>query len=320
MAEKIKWGIIGCGNIVENRFLPALSKEVLNGELYAIASSGKSERFARVVEHYKPLFLYHDYNDLLVNKDIDAVYIPLPNSLHAAWSIKAMRAGKHVLCEKPIACSLNELNEMEKAAVDNHVHLMEAFACLHSPLYPTIRHLILNGEIGEIRSVSAVFCDNITGVEHLVKKDMGGGSIFDVGCYSVLSIRQITAQEPVSVKAIASYLPGGVDATVIALFEMENKMLAGYTSSINSARKREISVLGSEGHISFMHTPNAWGEQHILLANRSSSKDISLTIKNTYASEIEQFGRCILNGEKPFVTIEESKKNIKAMEMLLQSI
>jgi predicted dehydrogenase len=318
--DKIKWGVLGCGNIVGSRFLPALSEVVKNGELYALASLSNGERVKNAASHYHPVKVYYDYDELFADDNVDAVYIPLPNSLHKDWAIKAAQKGKHVLCEKPLTLTVSDINEMEQAAKQNNVCMMEAFACMHSPLYQGIRTLIADGEIGDLKTVSCSFCDMVVNANHLLLPEMGGGSIYDVGCYSVLSIRQITLREPVSVKACASFLSTGADETVVALFDMGDGIFAKYESSVLTARKREIAVLGNKGHISFMHTPNSWGELHITLKNKQGTKDVVFNANNTYAMEIEQFGRCILNGEKPFMSIEESRKNLHMMEMLFQAI
>jgi predicted dehydrogenase len=318
--KKIKWGVLGCGNIVEYRFLPAMSKEVNNGELYAIASHSKSERLTKAISLYHPPVIYDHYEELLADSNIDAVYIPLPNSLHKEWAVKSAHSGKHILCEKPITLTESDLDEMEQAAQKNNVFLMEAFACMHSPLYQRIRSLIADGEIGNMKIVTANFCDMVDNAEHLLLPEMGGGSIYDVGCYCVLSIRQITSREPVSVKATATFLPSGADATVVASFDMGDGVIAEYESSISTARKRDITVLGDKGFIRFMHTPNSWGELHITLKNHKHTKDIVLNARNTYAMEIEQFGRCILDGELPSLSVDESRKNLRMIEMLFHAI
>jgi predicted dehydrogenase len=318
--DKIKWGILGCGNIVEYRFLPALANDVKNGELYAIASFSKSERLAKAISLYHPPMIYNTYDELLADKNVNAVYVPLPNSLHKEWAIKAAQAGKHVLCEKPIALSVSELDKMECAAKENNVFLMEAFACMHSPLYQGIRSLISEGEIGDLKIVTACFCDMVDNAEHLVMPKWGGGSIYDVGCYVALSIRQITLREPVSVRATATFLTSGADETVIASFDMGDGIIAEYESSISTARKRVYTALGSKGFISFMHTPNSWGELCISLKNHKHTKDIVLKARNTYAMEIEQLGKCVIDGERPLVSIDESRNNLRMMEMLFKAI
>lgn len=322
LMDRIRWGILGCADIVERRFLPALTKEVQNGEIYALASRGRSERLARVTAAYDIPKVYYDYDDLLADPAVDAVYIPVPNSLHAEWTIRAARAKKHVLCEKPIACSVFDVERIGAAATENGVVVMEAFACLHSPLYGTIRNLIDAGEIGELMAVDSVFCYNMTDREtnNTGNPALCGGSIYDVGCYNTLTIRKLTRREPVSVTARAHFWDNGLDATVRAVFDMGDDLLCAYTSSVETVSRRGISALGTEGYIHFPHTPNTWGELFITLSNAKGSREIRLHTRNTYALEMEQMGRCILQGERPLLTLEDSARNVRALEMLHDAI
>lgn len=320
--ERIRWGILGCADIVERRFLPALTKEVQNGEVYALASRGSSERLARVTAAYDIPKIYHDYDALLTDPAVDAVYIPVPNSLHAEWTVRAARAKKYVLCEKPIACSVADVERISAAAAENGVVVMEAFACLHSPLYGAIRDLIDAGEIGELMAVDSIFCYNMTdrGTNNIGNPALCGGSIYDVGCYNTLTIRRLTRREPVSVTAMAHFWDNGLDATVRAVLDMGDDLLCAYTSSVETVSRRGISVLGTQGYIHFPHTPNTWGELLITLSNAKGSREIKLHTRNTYALEMEQMGRCVLQGERPLLTLEESARNVRALEMLHKAI
>jgi predicted dehydrogenase len=320
--DRIRWGILGCADIVERRFLPALTKEVQNGEIYALATRGNSERLSRVTAAYDIPKVYHEYDALLADPAVDAVYIPVPNSLHAQWTIRAARAKKHVLCEKPMACSVADVERIRAAAEENCVVVMEAFACLHSPLYGAIRDLVDAGEIGELTAVDSVFCYNMTNrdTNNIGNPALCGGSIYDVGCYNTLTIRKLTGREPVSISAKAHFWENGLDATVRAVLDMGDNLLCAYTSSVETASHRGLSVLGTQGYIHFPHTPNTWGELLITLNNENGSREIKLQVRNTYALEMEQMGRCILQGERPLLTLEDSAKNVRALEMLHDAI
>ena len=317
--EKVRWGILGCADFVERRILPTL-QDVQNGLVLALATRGESERLARLRNAYTIPRIYFSYDELLADSDIDAVYIPLPNSLHAEWTVKAALAGKHVLCEKPIACRSCDLLLIKEAAETSGVHVMEAFACLHSCLFETVHREIVSGSIGELRMVECYFCGH-TPNPNLPEclPDFYGGAIHNVGCYNLLSIRQITQREPVSVKAYASYFPSGADACVNALLDMGEGLTALSVSSMISPRRRCLIATGSEGFIFYPHTPNTWGATEINVFSDGvidPVKTILLEIPNNYAAEFTQMGRCILQGEKPLVTLEESLGNIKAMEMV----
>ena len=319
--ERIRWGVLGCADIVERRFVDAIG-QVQNGEFHALATRGKSDRLARVLAAYSIPKVYYDYDELLADPDIDAVYIPVPNSLHTEWTIRAANAKKHVLCEKPIACTVLDVERIRAAAKENNVVIMEAFACMHSPLYATILDLIDAGEIGELRMVDSAFCYFMTGRENnnIAKTELCGGSIYDVGCYNTLTIRRLTRREPVSVKAMANFWDGGLDATVTALFDMGDGILCNYKSSVETVSHRGLSVLGTQGYIHFPRTPNTWGKLDITLNNQKGSRIVSLDVRNTYALEMEQMGRCILQGEQPLLSLDDSMRNIRALQMLHNAI
>ena len=317
--KQVRWGILGCADIAERRIFPAF-QEVANGVVAAVATRSGSPRLERIRAAYPP-FRVCGYEELLADEAINAVYIPLPNSLHLEWTLKAAKAGKHVLCEKPIVCRSRELSQIKQAAQEHSVHIIEAFACLHSPLYPTIRRLIAEGEIGELRAVEAVFSSPLQSPQSpKLSPEFLGGSIPDVGCYSLLSIRQVTGREPVSVKAYGSFLPSGVDGTVAALLDLGGGIVGYSFSSKDGANHRGLKVIGSRGIITFPKTPNTWGQLEITLARPEGNRIIPLTASNTYAAQLEQMGRCILEGEAPLVSLEESGNNIRAMELLHAAI
>ncbi|MGI6403621.1 MAG: Gfo/Idh/MocA family protein [Oscillospiraceae bacterium] len=317
--KQVRWGILGCADIAERRVFPAF-QEVRNGVVAAMATRGNSPRLERIRAAYPP-FEVCSYEELLAQPTIDAVYIPLPNSMHLEWTLKAAKAGKHVLCEKPMVCRSSELALIKQAAKEYGVYIMEAFACLHSPLYATIRKLIAAGEIGELRVVETVFSSPLKDPDSpKLSPQFLGGSIHDVGCYNLLSIRQVTGREPRSVKAFGTFLPSGVDGTVTALLDMGDGIMGYSLSSKDGANHRGLKVIGTRGIITFPKTPNTWGHLEITLAQPEGNRIIPLTVPNNYATQLEQMGRCILEGEAPLVSLEESEKNIRAMEMVHAAI
>ena len=317
--KQVRWGILGCADIAERRIFPAF-QEVKNGVVAAVATRGSSPRLERIRAAYPP-FAVCGYEELLADPSIDAVYIPLLNSMHLEWTLKAAKAGKHVLCEKPLVCRSDDVALLRQAAKEHGVYIMEAFACLHSPLYPTILQLIADGEIGELRVVEAVFSSPLKDPDSpKLSPQFFGGSIHDVGCYNLLSIRQVTGREPKSVKAFATFLPSGVDGTVTALLDMGDGILGYSLSSKDAANHRGLKIIGSNGIITFPKTPNTWGNVEITVANAKGTRTVSLTVPNNYAAELEQMGRCILEGETPLVSLDESEKNIRAMEMVHAAI
>ena len=325
MDKKINWGILGCANIADYRVVPALLSEVTNGRLYALASRNGGERFDKMVAQYKPEKSYLSYEALLEDPAVDAVYIPLPNALHKEWVIKAADAGKHVLCEKPLGLNSAEVEAMIEAGRRNHVIIMEAFANMHSPLYPAIRELIAQGVIGELRLVNSFFgcpVPEIAGSIHYAK-DMGAGSLYNVGSYNILTIREITGREPVSVKAVGrldARGQDGIDLSHYVVMDLGDGIMGVAQGSHDTAFHRGLEVLGTQGFIHFDRTPNAWGELEIHYTNQQGSFSKKVFAADTYGAELQQFGDCILHGAQPRMSLASSLANTKIYEQIFQEI
>lgn len=185
---QIKWGVLGTASIAKRKFIPAI-QHTSNSTLYAIASrdSEKLACFKGIADK-----LYSSYDALLMDESVDAVYIPLPNHLHCEWAIKALNAGKHVLCEKPIAMNYEECKQMAQAAKDNGRFLMEAFMYRHSDKCKTIKEIIESDILGDIQYISSTFGFDINDPANVrLRKKTGGGALFDMGCYSINLIDMI---------------------------------------------------------------------------------------------------------------------------------
>jgi D-xylose 1-dehydrogenase (NADP+, D-xylono-1,5-lactone-forming) len=241
----VRIGILGAARIATAFVAGArLSSQA---EVVAIASreAAKAESFARTHGIAKAM----SYEQLLAARDIDAVYIPLPNSLHAHWSIAAARAGKHVLCEKPLALTEAEALDMFAAADAAGVVLLEAFPFLFQPQMFQIEQLVASGAIGDIRAVSA-FCGFSLANPADIRLDakLGGGALLDAGCYAVSFIRQIVGRRPSRISAAARW-QGDVDQTLAATLEFDSGVLGQITCSFASGLQRSAIVAGSDGII-----------------------------------------------------------------------
>ena len=317
MVDKINWGVLSSADTARTRWIPPLLRYTNNARLYAVSS--RSTVGLKLLEPFGAEKSYLSYDELLADPKVDAVFIPLPNTLHLEWAIKAMEAKKHVLCEKPLAMSPAEIELMEKASTDNGVLLTEAFACMHTPLYSTLRNIIQDGKIGEIRVLNSTFAYMDQG-SYRLDRSLGGGAVYDVGCYTVLTIRQLSGREPIMVKNIVEKNESGCDLSCFTLMDMGDGVRGVSRVALNTANRRGTSVWGTKGTLSFDRTPNAYGKTPIALSDASGTHIYTMFNKNSYALEIEQFGRCITHGERPVMTLEESKKNMRALEMILRDI
>src|SRR5258706_12595764 len=207
----IRIGILGAAKIVPMALVhPARSVPEVQLTSIAARDSKRAERFARM---FRIPRVHSTYQDLLDDPEIDAIYNPLPNGLHAEWTIKALRAGKHVLCEKPFASNASEAVEMANAAKETGKVLYEAFAYRTHPLTAHIKEVISNGEIGKIQKIEARFgCLNLNLSNIRYRYDLAGGAQMDAGCYPISMVRFLLGEEPIVTEAKARLIRPQVDS------------------------------------------------------------------------------------------------------------
>jgi predicted dehydrogenase len=256
MAERIRWGILGNATIARKCVIPAIA-ESTNGLLLAFGT--RNPRNAReAADRHGIERIYDTYEAVLEDPEVDAVYLPLPNHLHRTWTLKALAAGKHVLCEKPLACSAGEAREMAAAAAASGRLLMEAFMYRFHPRSREVKAKVAAGELGMLRSVQAAFTYALApevlesaGTARL-QADMGGGCLLDVGCYGVSTARWLLAQEPISVQAQAVYRHG-VDVHIAGIMRFPDGALASIEAGFVSALQQTYRIVGTEGAIELPH-------------------------------------------------------------------
>jgi xylose dehydrogenase (NAD/NADP) len=241
----LRIGILGAAKIAGSFMVGA--KASSRAAVVAIASRdrGRAEAFAR--QHDIPRA--YSYADLLAGGEVDAIYNPLPNALHAEWSIAAARAGKHVLCEKPLAASEHEAEAMFAAADANRIVLVEAFPYMFQPQTLEIEQLIASGAIGEVRTMFAAFGFTVTDPANIrLDARLGGGALMDAGCYPVSFARQVFRARPTRVTAIARWA-SGVDQTLAAALEYPGGGIAQISCSFGTAVHRRAIIAGTTGVI-----------------------------------------------------------------------
>src|SRR5690606_16576478 len=211
--EKMKWGILGCAAIAERAVIPAIHQSSLN-EVVAVASRNEQKAMEYAKKNDIPNY-FNNNEALLDDKTIEAVYIPLPNHLHKEWTIKAMQAGKHVLCEKPITLTAAEAKEIAEVSQQTEKLAIEAFMYRYQSRFPVVRSLLDKGEIGDLRLFKAGFTFNSSSKTEDVRfvKEWGGGSLYDVGCYPISAARMLLQAEPIAVSMHGMFVDtyGGVD-------------------------------------------------------------------------------------------------------------
>ena len=322
--EKIKWAVLGTAGIAQGQTIPGML-QAENCELYAIA--GRSlEKAKAYQEEFGFTKAYGDYDELLADPQVEAVYIPLPNQLHHDWAIKALRAKKHVLCEKPIAPSAKEAEEMIRCANENGVLLMEAFAYLHSPYVCALKNIVDSGVLGEIRYIETAFITSDYDVSNIrMRKETFGGALYDLGCYNTSLILRLLGEEPESVQASAVYSDQNVDRLTTGILTFKGGTSAAFTCGMvlptdMNQRLDRLLVHGTKGKIVSDVEYNQEGECSFTVITEEGTVVRTVTARQNYALETEQFGRCIRQGETPFVSNEFTMMNSRTIDRLLESI
>lgn len=320
---KVKWGILGTANIARWGMIPGM-KKADNCELYAIAG-----RSLEKAEKYKEEFgfkkAFGSYDDLLDDPEVQAVYIPLPNDIHIKWVKEALKKKKHVLCEKPLALNANEVKEMFDTARENGVYLMEAYAYLHSPYIASLKEDVKSGIIGEVDYMESAFITQGYKEDFRLHKELGGGAMYDLGCYCTTMFLSLTDSDPVFVKADAEFSDLGVDLNTAAILKFENGIRASFNVGMilgenTNSRFDRLFIHGSKGSIRSEVEYNQEGEVSYKIYTNDGVIERKVTNPHNYSLEIEQMGRCILNEEKPLIAEEFSLKNAKLIDTVLSEI
>ncbi len=319
--EKVKWGILGTANIAKICMIPGM-KQADNCELYAIAGRNpeKARQFASEFGIEKA---YGSYEELLQDKAVQAVYIPLPNNLHLKWVEAALRAGKHVLCEKPLALNAREARKMYQTAAGCGVLLMEAYAYLHSPYVESLKETIKSGIIGEVDYVETAFISQGYHEDFRLHKELGGGAMYDLGCYCTTMILSLIDSKPEFVKAEAEFSELGVDLMTAGLIRFENGARASFNVGMilgkdSNSRFDRLYIHGSKGFLRSEAEYNQEGEVSYRIYTAEGMEEKRLVIPQNYSLEISQFGRCILQGERPHITPEFSVANAELIDRVLR--
>jgi len=321
--RKIRWGVLGTANIARGCTIPGMQLAE-NCELYAVAgrSQEKAEQFRSEFGFQRA---YGSYEALLADPDVEAVYIPLPNTLHYEWAIKAARAGKHVLCEKPLAPTAAQAAEMQAAARESGVFLMEAFAYLHSPLIGAIKAELERGAIGEVLYLENAFVTSDYDLSNIrMRRETLGGSVYDLGCYCVSQAIWLLG-EPDDVRAVGDFSEAGVDRLATGLLCYPGGRRAAFTCGMLLATEQDrrldrLQIHGTEGVLRCDAQFNQAGR----LCYRIEKQDCAVTryvdVPQNYNLEVAQLGRCIAEGEQPHVSAEFTLATARTLDKVLSAI
>ena len=324
--KTIRWGVLGTAGIFESCTAEGM-KQAENCEMYAIAgrSPEKAESFK---ERFGFSRAYGSYEELIEDPEVEAVYIPLPNTLHHEWTIRALQAGKHVLCEKPVAPSEKEAREMFDAAEENHVLLMEAFAYLHSPVIEAVAQEIQSGTIGPLRYLETAFITSDYDKCNIrMRRETRGGSTYDLGVYCTSFALRMFGCEPDKIRAEAFFSEDRIDLLTSSVLQFPGGAFAKLSSGMVLATGKDslmsrFQIHGENGSVTGLNFAyNGAGELTYRIRTFSGRDEIkTVRAPQNYRLEVEQFGRCISEGEAPKVSRSFSLANARTVDRILQEI
>jgi predicted dehydrogenase len=325
MPNKIlNWGLLSTARI-NRAVIPPLRASKRN-RLVAVGSRTQesAEKYAR---EWKIPRTFGSYEALLADPEIDVIYNPLPNHLHAEWTIKAVQAGKHVLCEKPLALNVEEVDAMKEAGRKHDRVIAEAFMYRHHPQTLKVQELVRNGSLGDLRLIRGSYT-YMQSREGDVRLDpaMGGGSIWDVGCYPISYARSIVGSDPLEVFGWQVIGPTGIDETFVGQLRFERDVYAQVDSSFVTRLHAFMEIVGSEGTLNIPRPFKPGSDDKIYLTpgdKQSSPVDKTETIKikgqELYLGEVEDMADAILLGQEPRISLEDSRANVAVITALLES-
>ena len=327
--RRLRWGVLSTASIAREKWIPGVRRApAQRGEVVAIGSRDGAVAL-RVANDLAIPRAYDTYEGLLADPDVDAVYIPLPNHLHLEWAIAAVRTGKHVLCEKPLALTAADAERIVKAAEASGVRLMEAFMYRLHPSWLAVRELVASGRIGRLQSVQSWFSyynDDPTNIRNI--RDAGGGALFDIGCYSVNLSRMLFNAEPERVQASLVRDPDlGIDVLASGLLTFPGGGTATFTCSIRSEPDQRVHIYGTEGHISigipFNIPPDVPTRVFVTHGGdppvAPNVERVTFDVADPYGAEADAFAASILDGSPIPIPPDDAVANLRVIERIVEA-
>ncbi len=319
MAACLHWGILGTARIARKRMIKAMHESDGN-DCLAVASRS-TDRAQELATEFGIARYYDSYRQLLDDPDINVVYIPLPNSLHHEWVLRAAESGKHVLCEKPLASTFAQAREMVDACRNRDVVLMEAFSYSLHPQYHRLAELLRNEVIGGLGAIDVRFSFPAQR-DHAIRfqRELGGGTLLDIGCYGVDLVQGLYEGEPDFVDAVAR-IENGVDVEFLGLLRFSEGREATIRTSFLQDRRQTVVLSGEKGHVMLPHA-FVWPDREAYLAVNGETYHRIETIEPTdhYALLIEEFRRTVLSREDMSASHHRYLRNARTIERIRRLI
>jgi predicted dehydrogenase len=320
--RKIRYAVVGLGHIAQVAILPAFAHAKRNSTLVALVSDDETKR-REMARRYKleQAYSYEEYERCL--EEVDAVYIALPNSMHAEYTIRAAKAGVHVLCEKPMAVTVTECQRMIDVCTKHRVKLMIAYRLHFEELNLKAIDFIQKGRIGEPKFFNSSFSLTVRPGNIRTQADLGGGTLYDIGIYCINAARYLFRSEPTEVVAMSvnsgAQKLSEIDESTGALLRFKNDRLAAFVTSFNASDVASYRIVGTRGNIRLDPAYEyAEGLQYELTVNGKTTKK-ALGKRDQFAPQLLYFSDCIINNRKPEPSGEEGMQDVRIVQALYQS-
>jgi D-xylose 1-dehydrogenase (NADP+, D-xylono-1,5-lactone-forming) len=314
----LRWGLLSTARITR-RLIPSI--RLSNRSQLTAVASRDLERAKSYAAEWEIPEIFGSYEAMLASDKVDAVYVSLPNNMHAEWTVKALQAGKHVLCEKPFATTMNDVERMISAAESSGKVLAEAFMYRHHPQSILVQDLVRTGKIGDLLGVKIAFHFRLDNPQNIrLRPELDGGSIWDVGVYPISYAQMILSGPPDWVSGHQQIGPTGVDVTFFAQMHYASGQVAQFTCSFNSPFHAEAELMGSLGRLTVSRPFSGIEESQITFYKEDeSNQTIPVPQKDLYLGEVEDMESAALDGAKTRVTLKQTRDHIRTALALYQS-
>ena len=315
--SRLRWGLLSTARI--NRLLIPAIRAATRSELTVVASRSLERALAYAAEWKIPRAL-GSYEALLADPAVDVVYIPLPSSLHVEWTVKALDAGKHVLCEKPLALSVDDVDRIDAAAKRAGKTAAEAFMYRHHPLTHAVEQIVRSGRLGAVRSYKGAFTFPLTR-EGDVRLDpaLGGGSLWDVGCYPVSYANLLAGAAPVEVFGWQQCSAAGVDMEFAGMLRYADGSVAQFDSGFAGPFRAEMEVVGTEGALRITRPFRTDQMSGLALTTGDETTAVPFDPDPPFLGEIADFESAALDGRPQRIPLSESRRTVQTIVALYEA-
>ena len=312
--HRLRWGLLGTARI--NRAVIPVIRESSRSTLDAVASRTIDRAREYAAEWGIPRAM-GSYESLLEDPAIDAVYISVPNSLHPEWTVRALDAGKHVLCEKPLALSVAEVDEIARAARRAGRVAAEAFMYRHHPLTHAVQKAVLDGAIGELRLIRGAFTFPLTRPADVrFDRALGGGSLWDVGCYPVSYACLLAGDSPSKVVGWQETTDAGIDIAFAGMLRFSGGLVAQFDCGFRAVFRAEMEIVGTSGALRVDRAFRTGPDSRLLLTRGDQIESVPFEAEAPYDGEIRDMESAALDGRAPRVTLAESRRTVETLTRL----